>query len=80
MNMTTKTPKTTTFLATYAGGGEDKGKQFRWAFYREGRLKPPAWVLRDHSGYERILEPTWRDSVPVINRVLTNYGMEADIS
>lgn len=69
--------KTTSFNATYYGPGEDYGKKFKWSFYRDGKH---GWFLRDYNGYERCLEKTWRDSIPVIKRILSNHNMEAEIS
>lgn len=65
--------KVTRFTARDASGNE-----YRWAFWYDKGYK--AWFLRDYEGYERRAGDNWRDSVPYIKMVLSNYGMTANIS
>lgn len=67
--------KVTTFHITY----RETGERFKWAFWRDPR-KPAHWMLRDHEGYVRTLEPTWADSVPRIRLIADNYGCDCNIS
>jgi hypothetical protein len=69
--------KTTSFKAIYQGTGEDHGKSFTWKFYRDPKH---GWSLIDYNGYERTLEKTWIDSLPVIQRILSNHGMTCPLS
>jgi len=75
-NMTTQNIKKTSIRAKYIGSGPDNGKCFNWKFYRDNY----GWTLVDPNGYERFIGKTWLESVPVIQRVLSNHGMEAEIS
>jgi hypothetical protein len=68
----------TTIRAVYTGTGEDHGKTFTWKAYRCTASR--YWVLMDWMGYERYLEKTWTDSVPIIQRIIENHGMTAKIS
>lgn len=54
------------------------GATYSWYFRYSPSLR--VWVLGDYTGYERILEITWRDSVPRIRAILANHGMAAEIS
>jgi hypothetical protein len=69
--------KMTSFKAIYEGTGEDYGKPFTWKFYRDSKY---GWTLIDFNGYERTLEKTWIDSLPVIRRILSNHGMTCPLS
>ena len=69
--------KKTTFKAEYTGTGEDHGKFFTWKFWKHARS---GWILEDWQGYERVLEKTWIDSLPVIQRILSNHGMTCPLS
>jgi hypothetical protein len=64
--------KWTRFTAKYR---KDDSKHL-WAFGKDGQY----WTLRDHTGYERTLEKTWADSVPMIHLILENHGMFSEIS
>ena len=64
--------KWTHFTVSY----KEDGSKYLWAFRKDGKY----WVLRDYTGYERTLEKTWRDSVPIIHTILDNYGMHAIIN
>jgi len=69
--------KKTAFTAIYQGTGEDHGKKYKWKFYRHPKH---GWMLEDYEGYERPLEKTWIDSLPVIQRILSNHGMTCPLS
>mgnify|MGYP000845980654 FL=1 len=67
----------TAFTATYQGTGEDHGKKYKWKFYRHPKH---GWMLEDCEGYERPLEKTWIDSLPLIRRILSNHDMSCPLS
>jgi hypothetical protein len=69
--------KKTVFVATYHGTGEDHGKKYKWKFYREGKW---GWFLEDYEGTVRHLAENWRESVPVIHRILSCHDMTANVS
>ena len=69
--------KKTSFRAIYHGTGGDHGKAFTWKFYRDSKH---GWRLIDYDGYERPLEKTWIDSLPVIQRILANHDMTCTLS
>ena len=69
--------KKISFKAIYTGTGKDHGKPFTWNFYRDAKH---GWTLEDWNGYERTLEKTWIDSLPVIQRILSNHGMTCPLS
>ena len=78
MNTTTQTEtkiaeRVRTFSATDADG-----HKYQWAFRYSAALRN--WILRDHTGYERILERNWLDSTSRIRAILANHGMTAEIS
>lgn len=50
------------------------GNKFAWSVKREIR-KPASWVLKDHNGYERVLESVWAASVPRIKLIAENHGL-----
>lgn len=52
------------------------GKVYEWAFGKDGKY----WFLRDHTGYIRTLEATWRDSVPRILAIAANHGFAVNVS
>lgn len=67
--------RVTTFAVNHPDGEQ------RWAFWREpymtgvgGATSGPCWMLRDLDGYVRCLERTWVDSLPVLRRIVENYG------
>lgn len=60
------------FTVTY----KETNEKFKWAFKKDGEF----WYLKDHENYERTLEKTWIDSVPRINLIASNYGMECNIN
>ena len=49
-----------------------------WAFGRSAKCG--LWFLRDSDGYIRTLESTWLASVPMIQLVLGNYDMIAEVN
>ena len=49
-----------------------------WAFGRSAKCG--LWFLRDSDGYIRTLESTWLASVPMIQLVLGNYDMIANVN
>ena len=65
--------KRTTFSVEHPDG------PLRFTFWRDSR-PPPAWLLQDHEGYIRTLAPTWIDSIPMIRRIVENYGGSCNIS
>lgn len=54
------------------------GTKQTWHFYAS-RLHG-AWVLEEPDGYCRILEQSWRESVPRIREIAANYGAKVDVS
>lgn len=65
--------RTTTIRAIYKDG-----TKYTWTAYR--CRETGYWFLVDPDKYERCLEKTWADSVPIINRILENHGMTAKVS
>ena len=63
--------KWTRFSARYKDGSKSV-----WSFRKDGKY----WMLKDYTGYERTLEKTWFDSVPMIHLILENHGMSAAIN
>lgn len=58
----------------------------KWTAWREGRCLfvgsglakshwGPAWIYRDHEGYERTVEGNWLDLVAAFKRTAENYGL-----
>lgn len=54
----------------------ETGEKLKWAFRKEGLY----WFLKDHEDYIRTLEKNWIDSVPRIQDIASNYGVECRIS
>lgn len=65
--------KATRFTAKDADGAS-----YSWFFRYDPALR--AWVLGDYTGHLRVLEMTWRDSVPRIQTILANHGMTAEVN
>jgi hypothetical protein len=65
--------KTTIIRAIYIDGSK-----YIWKAYK--CQSSGYWFLVDPDKYEKCLEKTWVDSVPVINRILENHGMKAKVS
>ena len=59
------------FTATYKDGTKEI-----WGFYKANGY----WILQDPTGYERIMERNWIDSVPSIQLCLENHGLTANIN
>ena len=64
----------TVFTAVHS----EDGTRHKFAFWRDPDQNH--WMLLDDQDYVRVLEPTWRESVPRIKAILANFGMTADIS
>lgn len=67
------TRKTTRFTTK-----DSNGAPYSWFFGYDSLIK--AWILGDYTGYIRVLESTWRDSVPRIQMILANHGMTAEVN
>lgn len=52
---------------------DEAGAVYRWRVSRDVR-SPAAWMLEDHSGYQRTLESNWLDSVPRIRLIAENHN------
>lgn len=65
--------RTTRFTAKDADGAS-----YSWFFRRDAKIN--SWVLGDYTGYVRVLERTWIDSIPRIHAILANHGMTAEVS
>ena len=53
--------------------------RLRWFFWRDVR-RPARWVLETHDGCVRELEANWQNSLPLMLRVVENYGCTSQIS
>lgn len=53
---------------------DENGKECRWECWRDTR-RPAGWMLRDHTGYVRVLASNWEQSVPHIRQIAGNHAM-----
>jgi hypothetical protein len=53
---------------------DEVGVVYKWRVRRDAR-RPAAWMLEDHTGYQRTLEANWFDCVPRIRLIADNHGL-----
>lgn len=66
---------------------DGEGKKFKWGFWwvnnavstvKPGRIS--GWILQTHDGYNRFCEGNWRDFVPFVHQIASNYGCTSKLS